>query len=513
MPISQANQVDYLFKKIGYAVTTTANASVKSPSNESIPSPLTLRGDTIWVQSASIPATQPGSSAGVVTVYSDANSNTIKTTNDATSPAYQTWKTGITNWVDPSFGSTYQVKVYWDSSSSVTPQSTGTQLFPDGTGNDDEWFFDYDSGVLTFPDNIPASVNGVAGKSIFIVGSVYSGALGLANVATVITGTVGNANVAFYDNVSSTISNSTFYPALYNATSGNLLSYATSTVGVNPSTGNLTASNVIATVFGNVNSAQGTFANITTAGGLFWANGVNALAPQYGNTQVNAYLPTYAGNLYPGNVVSTFYGNVHTDYIFGNTGNVVVFAGAGALQLPIGNTTQRPAGYNGMLRFNTDTPAIEYFEGNVWVPVTNTVTDQQITPDGVSSTFTLTQSATTVGVIVSINGVLQQPTIAYSVSGNQITFTQVPLASDIVDVRFLGAAVSINSTIADSLSVSGNLTVSGNATIAGLLLTAPATQTSTSPGTAGQISWDANYIYVCTAANTWKRVALTGGVF
>ena len=166
-----------------------------------------------------------------------------------------------------------------------------------------------------------------------------------------------------------------------------------------------------------------------------------------------------------------------------------------------------------MLRFNTDTPAIEYFEGNVWVPVTNTVTDQQITPDGVSSTFTLTQSATTVGVIVSINGVLQQPTIAYSVSGNQITFTQVPLASDIVDVRFLGAAVSINSTIADSLSVSGNLTVSGNATIAGLLLTAPATQTSTSPGTAGQISWDANYIYVCTAANTWKRVALTGGVF
>ena len=27
----------------------------------------------------------------------------------------------------------------------------------------------------------------------------------------------------------------------------------------------------------------------------------------------------------------------------------------------------------------------------------------------------------------------------------------------------------------------------------------------------GQICWDANYIYVCTATNTWKRSPLTGG--
>jgi hypothetical protein len=507
MPISQANQVDYLFKKIGYAVTTTANASVKSPSNESIPSPLTLRGDNIWVQSGSIPGTQPGSSAGVLTVYNDASSNTVKTTSDSTSPSYQTWKTGITNWVDPSFGSTYQVKVYWDSTSSSTPQSTGTQLFPDGTGNDDEWFFDYDSGVLTFPDNIPSSVNGVAGKTIYIVGSVYSGALGLANAAVVIGGTVGTANVAYLDSVSSTSSNSTFYPALYNATSGNLSSYATSTITVNPSTGNLSAGNVLATVYGNVNSAQGTFANITTASGLFWANGVNALAPTYGNTQVAAYLPTYSGNLNPGNVISTHYGNVHADYIYGNTGNIVTFAGSGAIQIPVGNTAQQPSGASGMMRFNTDVPALEYYEGTSWVPVTNTVTDQQIIPDGVSTTFTLTQQATTVGVIVSINGTLQQPTVAYSVLGNQITFTEVPLVTDIVDVRFLGAAVTINNTLSENLSVTGNVTVTG-------LFQAPlTTQTSTSPGVAGQITWDANYIYVCTATNTWKRVALTGGIF
>lgn len=36
---------------------------------------------------------------------------------------------------------------------------------------------------------------------------------------------------------------------------------------------------------------------------------------------------------------------------------------------------------------------------------------------------------------------------------------------------------------------------------------APAT--STSPGQAGQIAWDGSYIYVCVAANTWRRAALS----
>jgi hypothetical protein len=32
---------------------------------------------------------------------------------------------------------------------------------------------------------------------------------------------------------------------------------------------------------------------------------------------------------------------------------------------------------------------------------------------------------------------------------------------------------------------------------------------ATAAGTAGQIAWDASYIYVCTATNTWKRAALS----
>jgi len=35
--------------------------------------------------------------------------------------------------------------------------------------------------------------------------------------------------------------------------------------------------------------------------------------------------------------------------------------------------------------------------------------------------------------------------------------------------------------------------------------------TSSGTGILGEIAYDSSYIYVCTATNTWKRAALTGG--
>jgi hypothetical protein len=37
------------------------------------------------------------------------------------------------------------------------------------------------------------------------------------------------------------------------------------------------------------------------------------------------------------------------------------------------------------------------------------------------------------------------------------------------------------------------------------------TKASNATGTVGQISYDTNWIYICTATNTWKRSPLTGG--
>ena len=253
-----------------------------------------------------------------------------------------------------------------------------------------------------------------------------------------------------------------------------------------------------------INSNLVAFATYSNANASVQALSIQSLLTG-ANANTAAYLTTYTGNIAAGNFTGTLHGNVITDYILGYTGNVITVTGTGALKLPTGSTANRPAGVTGYVRFNTDFPAVEYYDGTAWTPVTNTVTDQQIAPNGTNAIYTLNQETTTVGIMVSINGVLQLPSTAYSVTGNQITFTQVPLTTDIIDIRFLGASVTMNNTLADNLTVAGNITLSG-------ILSAPLTsKAATDPGTAGQVCWDTNYIYVCTAANTWKRSPLTGG--
>ena len=80
--------------------------------------------------------------------------------------------------------------------------------------------------------------------------------------------------------------------------------------------------------------------------------------------------------------------------------------------------------------------------------------------------------------------------------------------------------LAISNSTASTSTTTGALTVTGGAGIAGDLHVGgringlgsvqsgtPASAAAT--GTAGQVRWDADYIYVCTATNTWKRVAIS----
>jgi hypothetical protein len=69
--------------------------------------------------------------------------------------------------------------------------------------------------------------------------------------------------------------------------------------------------------------------------------------------------------------------------------------------------------------------------------------------------------------------------------------------------------IQLNPTFA--LNALDTMTTTGNVTVGGILSSPQQTKASNATGTVGQICWDANYIYVCTATNTWKRTALTGG--
>jgi hypothetical protein len=130
-----------------------------------------------------------------------------------------------------------------------------------------------------------------------------------------------------------------------------------------------------------------------------------------------------------------------------------------SLLLPKGYNSDRPssvfgAGYDvaGMIRFSLTTNSLEFYDGSGWVSTSvsyNIISSTQFSApsgdpngnvDGVNAIFTLPAATTTNGVIVSINGVVQLPTVAYSIGGagnDTLIFTEAPALGDVIDVRTL----------------------------------------------------------------------------
>ena len=63
--------------------------------------------------------------------------------------------------------------------------------------------------------------------------------------------------------------------------------------------------------------------------------------------------------------------------------------------------------------------------------------NRKYTGDGSDTTFTVTSGQSTASVIVTENGVVQQPTDDYSVSGTTLTFTTAPANGVVVNIREL----------------------------------------------------------------------------
>lgn len=168
------------------------------------------------------------------------------------------------------------------------------------------------------------------------------------------------------------------------------------------------------------------------------------------------------------------------------------------LILPSGNTAQQPGSpVAGTVRFNTDSATIELWNGSAWLDLSenlSSLASQVITGDAANVTFDLDYTTTSTGIIVNTNGVLQLPDVAYSVSGNQITFAEAPLASDTVEVRF----ISRISTVTAITNGSGNSrveTVSNAATVSITGNIVPAA---------------ANVYSLGTASDRWSNLYLSG---
>ena len=384
----------------------------------------------------------PTSNSSAVTVYRDSLSSTVQCAALTESTINQTWATNLTNWIPPQYGAGYQVQLYAAPTGTANPQTAGVNLPVGGSGNSDSWYFDYSAGIVNFADtNVPSAVTWNpttrTGNVVYVVGARYTGGTGISNIANITLGNISTINGLFWAN------------------------------GVNalaPTYGNTQVAAYLPVYTGNISANTANITTIITTGGLFWANGTSALAAQYGNANVSQYLPTYTGNLYPGNVSSTFYGNINTDYISSQNTSVVTITVPTALGLPTGGNTARPSSPRaGQFRYNSDITTVEFYNGVGWVPLSNVISGQIIVPDGVSTTYTLNYASTATGLLVSINGTVQRPGSAYSVTGTQITFAETPLVTDIIDIRFLAVSstTQVDSTVVDS----GNILVTTSNTI------------------------------------------------
>jgi hypothetical protein len=296
---NESQKIDYLWKKVGYAVTKTAESTVKEAFNESIPSPLLYRGDLVWMESDQITASPPASTNSIIQVYKDgvgSFSPSVECTEDLTAPDNQTWNTNSINWIPTQFGDNYLVQVYVANSGVTNPQTSGTKLFQAGSGRDDTWFFDYQSGVLNFNGaNVPSQIaSPITGKSVYVVGYRYVGLIGVTNQPS---GNIsGNTNIGNLNFTDTTISTITTNSNIYLTPNGTGNVQVTSPLFAN---GNLTV-NAISNLgnVGNIKITGGTSGYLLVTdgnGNLTWQAPASGSGIANGNSNVN--IPTANGNI------------------------------------------------------------------------------------------------------------------------------------------------------------------------------------------------------------------------
>jgi hypothetical protein len=122
--------------------------------------------------------------------------------------------------------------------------------------------------------------------------------------------------------------------------------------------------------------------------------------------------------------------------------NPDIAPGAYATKLPIVSTSTSgvDAPVSGLMRFNSTSNRIEFYYNGAWNQVAKIGTVQLVVDDittygsnnvnGTNATFSMSQAETDpTAIAVFIDGIYQQPTLHYTVSGTLITFASAPPAA------------------------------------------------------------------------------------
>ena len=286
--------------------------------------------------------------------------------------------------------------------------------------------------------------------------------------------------------------------------------------------------NVTANISGNVTGSFGGFSGNVNAD---WVVGQidSTIANFSGVVYANSNLTvadnlTVAGNLIAaGNVtarkITSPVGDLHIGAATNDPNNIIRFDSVSAFDIPAGTTAQRPPGPDyGYVRYNTDIGSIEWWGGTTWVAGQDLIVSETINPDGTSDTYTLSQATSENAILVNINGTIQQAASgAYVVVGDQITFAEIPLVTDIIEIRYLaggvaalswqggnvGQIVNIENTTTSTSTTTGALIVSGGVGVAGNLHLGGNVNLTTTSGTPSNTASPASWIKVYVGDTTY----------
>jgi hypothetical protein len=304
-----------------------------------------------------------------------------------------------------------------------------------------------------------------------------SGAITLGGASQVIGGTFGGSGITLGTSQTDIFQNRDGNVTIQVGTGG-----ATTSTWTFANSGNLLApGNIIAT--GNVVGG-----NIATAGQASLGNIVisdDNITGTNGQVLVNSAGDDVNFIVSGDTVANLLVVDAGSDTVLIGTGTPTTNAAlkigtTNSILIPVGNTAQRPGTpVTGMVRFNTSLDVLEFYDSDSWTAASSdftVITADEFNGDGSTVVFTLAANSTTAGTVVAINGVVQIPTTAYSVSGTTLTFTEAPETNDVIDARIFTTTTSVTSitnsgatAVVETLStadveITGNLIPAANTT-------------------------------------------------
>jgi len=185
-------------------------------------------------------------------------------------------------------------------------------------------------------------------------------------------------------------------------------------------------------IIGNLNVGTGGTGNVTAT--YFIGNGsqLTGLPASYANANVATYLPTYTGNLSPGNLV------VGTSANLGAVGNVTITGGSSGQVLSTDGS--------GVLSWADQS-------GGGGGPATPVAGVQVFTADGSGNTYTLSSTpANEDQLTVNIDGVMQLHS-SFSLSGNVVTLGGTPTNGAKVEITNISATAGVTTGKAIAMAI------------------------------------------------------------